>query len=325
MGIAADGESRSIEVYPVRGRERIAAVGDNACGIRDVQHVLLAERVSLPGEVPLVVELVVPSDAVPLKIVIAPSAVVDAVRHQVDVVVAAVALPSDAERDRRLGARIFGHRGAREHLVREWIGDSLPPVPHGRFGADDDAGLHEPVLIECQRGLQAFVGIVVEGVGQRVRIHIIVRRQLRFDVGHRDEAAQAEQEAFRDVWDVQLTIHHRKVVSVNQVVAEQLIARQSIRGRVAIVLPVYSGNPEAPVDVVGLHCIGQAFDIDHGLIELHRVRRVHVGRWPVAPRSHGVGADVAAAIDPAIHLDVGRIHRLAEFSVGERHHQRAVD
>jgi len=103
-----------------------------------------------------------------------------------------------------------------------------------------------------------------------------------------------------------------------------LIARQAIGGRVAVVLSVQRGNAEAPVYMVRLHRVGQPLEIDYGLIELSRIRRVHICCRPVAARLHRVGADVAADIDPTVDLDVRGIQRFAELGVGERHHQRAI-
>ena len=76
--------------------------------------------------------------------------------------------------------------------------------------------------------------------------------------------------------------------------------------------------------MVRLHRVGQPLEIDYGLIELSRIRRVHIGCRPVAARLHRVGADVAADVDPTVDLDVRGVQRFAELGVGERHHQRAV-
>ena len=157
-----------------------------------------------------------------------------------------------------------------------------------------------------------------------MRVHEIVGRELRLDVRQRDEATETQQQAFSHERSVDLAVHHREVVAVDQVVVEQLIARETIGGGVAVVLAVHRGKSEAPVDVILLHRIGQPLDVDDGLIELHGIRRIHVGGRPVAARLHGVGADVAAEIDPPVDLDVGLVQRLAGGGVGHRRHQRAV-
>src|SRR5262249_8733286 len=79
--------------------ERIAAVRDDARRIGYVQHVLLAERVSLERGVKLLVELVVPGHAVPLEIVVAPGAVVDGIGADIDIVVGGVGLIAHAGGD----------------------------------------------------------------------------------------------------------------------------------------------------------------------------------------------------------------------------------
>src|SRR5215472_9174541 len=97
---------------------------------------------------PLLVELVIPSYSVPLQIVVAPGAVVDGVADDVDVVVPAVALPADSCGDGWLGTGILEHRGAREHRIRERVGNGLSHMPRHRFGANGDPQLHEPVLVQ---------------------------------------------------------------------------------------------------------------------------------------------------------------------------------
>ena len=105
---------------------------------------------------------------------------------------------------------------------------------------------------------------------------------------------------------------------------EKLIARQAVSGRVAIIFAPQGRKSETPVDVILLHRVGQPLDINDALVELHRVRRVHVGCRPVAARLHCVGADVAAEIDPAVDLDMRVVERLADIGVRKRGHQRAV-
>ena len=54
------------------------------------------------------------------------------------------------------------------------------------------------------------------------------------------------------------------------------------------------------------------------------IRRKIISRRPVAARLHRIGADVAAAVDPTVDLQVVVVQRLAQPSVGERDHERAV-
>ena len=66
--------------------------------IERVGHVVLVQVVGFERDVPLVVELVIVRQAVPLQVVVAPLAAIDAVGDEIDVVVAAVAGPAHAER-----------------------------------------------------------------------------------------------------------------------------------------------------------------------------------------------------------------------------------
>ena len=77
--------------------------------------------------------------------------------------------------------------------------------------------------------------------------------------------------------------------------------------------------------MIELHRVGKSFDVDDRLIKLERVRRIIIRSRRVAARLGRVGADVPAAIDPAVNLDVGVAHELADPGVGDRDHQRAID
>ncbi len=104
-----------------------------------------------------------------------------------------------------------------------------------------------------------------------MRIHVIVGRELRLDVGDRDVAPDADHHAFGYLRNVDLAVHHREVEAIGEVVAKQLVARDAERRRVALVLAVDAGEAEAPIDMIGLHRVGQALEIDHRLVELRSV------------------------------------------------------
>ncbi len=156
-------------------------------------------------------------------------------------------------------------------------------------------------------------------------VHVVVRRQLRLDVGHRDEAADPHHQALGHLRNEDFAIEHREVDAVGLVVAQQLVAHQPIRRGVSVVRAVDRGDSHAPVDMILLHGVGQALQIDDGLVELDGVGRVVVGRGRVAARLDLAGAQVAAGVDPAVDLQVVVAHPLAERGVAEGGHQRAVD
>jgi hypothetical protein len=158
-----------------------------------------------------------------------------------------------------------------------------------------------------------------------VGIHVVVRRELRLDVRQRDVAPRTDDESLEGLREVELAIDHREVVAVDRVVLQQLVARQAIRSRVTVVLTVERRQPHAPVDVILLHGIGKAIEIDHELIELHRVGGVDVRDGSIAARPDRVAADVEAGVDPAVDLEVVIRQPFAEGRIGHRRHQRAVD
>ena len=105
-------------------------------------------------------------------------------------------------------------------------------------------------------GLEPFVGAIAEGVGRRVGVHVVVRRELGLDGGQRDIAAEAQHQALDDPRDIRLGIQHRKIAVVDGVVLERLVAREASRGGVAIILAIDRADPKAPADMVGLHRVG---------------------------------------------------------------------
>jgi len=197
-------------------------------------------------------------------------------------------------------------------------------VPRHRFGADRDACLQDPVLVERQVRNDPGVGVVVEGVGHRVRVHVVVGRELRLDVRDRDVAAEPDHQPVQHLRNEDLAVGHRNVEAVVVVLVQQLAGEQSIRRGVAIVLTVDRRDAEAPVDVVFLNRIRQPLDVDDRLVELHRVGVVAIRRRRVATLD-GVVREVAAGVDPAVDLDVVVIHPASDAGIAERGHQRTVD
>src|ERR1700730_6804274 len=86
IGVAALREERSIELDVSRSKGKTAG-GYDAGRIRTVQHIPLKEVVEFERDVKPVVELVVPGHSIPLKIVIAPGAIVDRISTKVDIVI----------------------------------------------------------------------------------------------------------------------------------------------------------------------------------------------------------------------------------------------
>jgi len=63
---------------------------------------------------------------------------------------------------------------------------------------ESEVGLDHPLLIQLEAGIDSGVGEGIDGVEQRVRHIVIVRRQLRFDSRNREEPANSNVEAIFD-------------------------------------------------------------------------------------------------------------------------------
>ncbi len=155
-------------------------------------------------------------------------------------------------------------------------------------------------------------------------IHVIVRRELRLDVRQCDEAAEAHHEAFENLRHEDFAIHHRRVIALDIVAVQKLVAPQAIGRGVAVVGAIDAGHAEAPVDMVLLHRVGRTLDIEHGLVEVEAVGLVIIGAGRIAALL-GVGGEIAADGEPAIGLHAVIGHGLADLGVGDGDHQRAVN
>jgi hypothetical protein len=60
------------------------------------------------------------------------------------------------------------------------------------------AELNDPLLAQLERGVDPCIGEGINGVEQRVRHVVVVRRQLRFDPGNREESADSDVQAVLD-------------------------------------------------------------------------------------------------------------------------------
>ncbi len=158
-----------------------------------------------------------------------------------------------------------------------------------------------------------------------MRIHVVVRRQLRLDVRQRDVAPQAHiGAAGADPRDERFHPHHREVVAVDIVVCQQLITIDAVRSGVAVIRAVNRRQAETPVDVILLHRVRHPLEVQHELVELQGVRVVVVGCRRVSAERRPAGAEIAARIDPAVELNIRFSHGLAQPGIGDADHQRAI-
>ena len=95
---------------------------------------------------------------------------------------------------------------------------------------------------------------------------------------------------------------------------QQLVAENALHDRVAIVETIDIGDVEAPVDMVLLGGVGQAFDPENKLIELDPVGVDRIaGRRERLAGGAGIGPD----LPPAVKLDAAVLPRLPE--IGRAH------
>ena len=157
--------------------------------------------------------------------------------------------------------------------------------------------LHQPLIVQLNRRYQTCVGKRVNRIEQRMAEDVVVRRQLRLDPRHGDEAAYPQIHALRNVRGVDIDIFQGRIKAVLTMIVQQLAAQVALRDREAIVRAVEGGKVVAPVDMIALCGIGQPLGVKNNLVYLKTIRVdiVRFGRIAV-----GGGAEVQRRIDPPI-------------------------
>src|SRR6266852_4843605 len=102
-------------------------------------------------------------------------------------------------------------------------------------------------------------------------VEVIARRHLSFDVGNGKESPDPYVHALRNLGKVKLAIERRHIVAIRAVLAQQLIAEDSLHDGVAIIEAIDVGDIESPVDAIPLRRIREPLDAENELIELDPV------------------------------------------------------
>ena len=101
--------------------------------------------------------------------------------------------------------------------------------------------------------------------------HQIVRRELRFDVGLGDDAANPHIHSLENVRNIKIDVQHRHIEAVIIVVLEKLIAKEAARNHESVIEPIDPGDAKSPVDVISLELVRHALDVENELVLLEAV------------------------------------------------------
>ena len=138
-----------------------------------------------------------------------------------------------------------------------------------------------------------------------------------FDSRNREEPANPNVEAIFNR-EVEVEILQNRIEAVLFVGLQELLAEVALRGREAIVDTVESRHMVSPVEMAGLHCVGEAFDAYDRLIEFDLVGKNVVGdREGILGR----GAEIEAAREPSVDycaavLEIERRHQGISIAIG---------
>ncbi len=257
------------------------------------------------------------------------------VQAWVDGIVAGVRSPLHAQRRRQLATVFLAGIRVRHHIAGcvDVGGRHRLLVPAGDVVTQVDLRLDGPVLIQLDRKHRTFLGVRIVGVQQRMAVGVIVRRQLRFDVRHRDVAADAHVHAIGHAREVTFQVSHRDVVAVLGDITDtvgELVAPYAARVGVLGIRAPQCGHAEAPVEVLLLHHVRSALEVQRDLVDLGGIGLISIGRREVAAGAVGGvvigvrGAAVKARIKPAVHGHAAVFPLLAVFTAIDGVHQRTV-
>ncbi len=102
--------------------------------------------------------------------------------------------------------------------------------------------------------------------------------------------------------EVEVEVEHDGVVAVLVIEGEQLLREDTLGRGVTVILAPELGDAEAPVDVIGLNSVGEPLDVEDLLIRDDAIGIVVVGSGRVGTVALVGGADVEAAVEPAVDL-----------------------
>ena len=183
--------------------------------------------------------------------------------------------------------------------------------------------------VDPRRRVNPSLRVTVKRIKQRVAVRIVIRRQLRFDVGQRNVAPDANISSLANVWEIHVQIHHHRIEAIlfSRRMPQQLLAEIPLcRGETVVQSP-QSGKTEPPIKMVGLHRIRLAFNVEHFLIGFDRVRHFVVSRGKVVIlpcrwiHSTLRCAKVSADIQPAVNLYLALLPKVAVRPFPKSRHQ----
>ena len=104
---------------------------------------------------------------------------------------------------------------------------------------------------------------------------------------------------------------------------EQLLAEDSFRSCKTVVDSVQGCDAESPVEMIGLHRVGLALDVEHFLVWLDRVGFLRVRRGQIRVPGFVRRAHVEPDNRPAIDLNAALFPSVPMRAAPDRLHQRA--
>lgn len=133
-------------------------------------------------------------------------------------------------------------------------------VPWSDVVASVDAEQNRPLIVQFYGGIDARLGVAVVREHQRMRVQVIVRRELCFDVRGRNISPDLYDHSLCNGWEVDESVRLYRIESIQKVMVQQLAAKPSLGCRPAIIHAIHRGEAESPVNVVGLHGVRNTFE-----------------------------------------------------------------
>src|SRR5580692_7495909 len=105
-----------------------------------------------------------------------------------------------------------------------------------------------------------------------MRIEDVLIVEIRLDITQRSITADPDVAALADPGNVNVEVEVRRGIAIERIVLCQLVTKYALHRDFPVIGAIQVDDAETPVDMVGLHGVWNALDVQHRLVELGCVR-----------------------------------------------------
>src|ERR1700733_10041999 len=118
-----------------------------------------------------------------------------------------------------------------------------------------------------------------------MRIEDVLIVEIRLDITQRGITADPDVAALADPGNVDIEVEVRRGIAIERIFLCQLVTEYALHRDFPVIGAIQIDDTEAPIDMVRLHGVRYALDVQHRLVELGCVRVEVIAGWGVAVRA----------------------------------------